>query len=226
MTGSTHKIGGFTFSLLFLWINAYLQILPIAFISIYTPFFMVGCILGALFPDIDHPKATISRYLWPIAWPIYLTQKIIRAIFKKKKTQFAKNICSTVGHRGIAHWMTIAVAYMFLILCLLVYIRGYITLDITFSIVSFFLIGTTVGNVSHVVLDLFNETGLPLFAPFSFKRIHLANVKTGTRKSKKTIFTTSPSENIFILILLGITIFLIYLNLKAIGIDIPITAIQ
>lgn len=220
MTGPTHKIGGFSFGLFFLLINSYVHFLPLAFQSIYMPFFIIGCVLGALFPDIDSPKSTISKYLWIVAWPIWLTQKIIKKLLGKKKSRLARNVCKTVGHRGIAHWLTLALAYIALILYIMnnETIKNMFTLEIGFFIFIYFIFGTAIGNLSHIVLDSFNKTGLPLLAPFTFKRFHFANVSTGTRLNKRTIFTTSPSENAFIVILLIVTIGLIIANLYTSGI--------
>lgn len=218
MTGSTHKIGGFTFGLIFITFNLYMPTLPIMFISVLSPFFLIGCILGALFPDIDSPMSTISRLLWFIAWPIWLFQKIIRFIFKKGKSKFAKNICKTVGHRGIAHWISLALVYIVAIylLYLNVEFRNLFTFEIFFECVSAFIYGTAIGNLSHIVLDSFNDTGIPLLAPLSFKRISFAKVVTGKKKRKKSIFTDSLSENIFIIILLIICLSLLIYNFQII----------
>lgn len=221
MTGSTHKIGGFTFGMLFITLNLYLPTMPIVLFSVLTPVFLTGCILGALFPDIDHPQSTISRYLWFIAWPIWVTQSIIKGIFKNKKSTFAKNICKTVGHRGIAHWLMLAIPYLVIIVLIATFstnFRSMFSLDICFQLIAYFLYGTAVGNFSHIILDAFNDRGIALFAPFSFKRFHFARVKTGHRLNKHTIFTTSTSENVFIIILLLICVALIAYNLHILAI--------
>lgn len=214
MTGTTHKIGGLTFGLLFMSLNLYLPSMPFVLFSIFTPVFLIGCILGALIPDIDSPKSTISRMLWFVAWPIWLVQSIIRKIFKNKKSEFAKNVCRTVGHRGIAHWLSLSLLYLLIIIAIakLKMFIGYFSFEIVFEICIYFLYGTGVGYLSHIVLDEFNVTALPLLAPLSFKRTKtiFSVVTTGKHKRKKDLFTTSTSENIFIIILLIINLSLLY----------------
>ena len=226
MTGCTHKIGGFTFGLLFISLNLHLPMMPIVLFSYLTPGFLIGCILGALFADIDSPKSTISRLFWFIAWPIWVVQWIIRKIFGKGKSKFAKNICKTVNHRGIAHWLIIALAYITIIIVIAKFkiFSQLFTFETFFEITLYFIYGTAVGHLSHIVLDSFNDRGIALFAPFSFKRISFAKIVTGTRKTKKnifgrrTIYTDSKSENKFINILLLIITCLLAYNLGLIPI--------
>jgi len=33
-----------------------------------NPFFLLFAVLGALFPDIDHPKSWLGRYVKPVGW--------------------------------------------------------------------------------------------------------------------------------------------------------------
>ena len=209
MMGTTHKMGGFLFGLIVIAFGLYLPTLPISVFSIYAPIFLVGCVFGALFPDIDSPKSTISRMIWPIAWPIWIFQKVIRVIFSKKKSKFAKNICKTVGHRGIAHWLILGIIYLLIVAAISFMLKDVVdsktTKGLSIYMLLYFFYGVTIGNISHIILDTFNTTGIPLFAPFSFKRIHFANVSTGSRKNKfglNKFFTTSKSENLTIVIIM------------------------
>lgn len=45
-----------------------------------------------------------------------------------------------------------------------------------------FALGATIGYVSHIVLDLFNPMGVPILYPLSKRRLHIANIKTGTQE--------------------------------------------
>lgn len=234
MTGSTHKIGGFTFGLFCLTFNLFLPTVPVLTYVITIPSFLIGCIIGALFPDFDSPNSTISRLLWFIAWPLWVLQWIIKKtmkllefivskIFKGRENKkirnyfkaFAKNTTKAVGHRGFTHWLSLGIVYyiILLIASLIPTFQDKFSFYFCFELVVYFIYGTIIGDISHIVLDSFNDRGVALLAPFSFKRFHFAKVKTGHRLSKKTIFTTSKSENVFIVILLAICLSLIVFNL-------------
>lgn len=42
--------------------------------------------------------------------------------------------------------------------------------------------GAAIGYISHIILDLFNPMGVPVFYPISKHRVHIANIKTGTQE--------------------------------------------
>ncbi len=45
-----------------------------------------------------------------------------------------------------------------------------------------FASGATIGYISHIILDLFNPMGVPIFYPISKHRVHIANIKTGAQE--------------------------------------------
>lgn len=196
MLGKTHKIGGLAFGLIVLTtpfclpkinMNPILGIIP----------FLAGNIVGAYWPDIDDIRSTIGRKLWFISWIYFLVQKIINFCIKKPKNEILKNIKRSVNHRGFAHWLSnyiIGLLILF-IFCFLLNTNYSLTLEnikyvmngelsrewfiksLTFSIILNFIYGFFIGCISHLYFDLHNPTGLPVFAPFSFKRYSLADIK-------------------------------------------------
>ena len=84
MMGRTHKVGGAVGGLAILnTLNLCNVVVNPVFVGIP---FIAGNYIGALIPDFDQRKSTISRYLWPFVWPIWLLQSILNLIFKNSKT--------------------------------------------------------------------------------------------------------------------------------------------
>ena len=96
-----------------------------------------GCALGALLPDIDHPKSMLGSKLSPISDLLY----------------------STVGHRTLTH----SILFSFVV-GILITMAGQPSLGL----------GTFVGCISHIMLDLLSSgNGVAFLYPFYKKRIRL-----------------------------------------------------
>lgn len=200
MMGRTHKIGGAVMG--FAILNAFMitQIANINPIFAGIPF-LAANILGALICDIDSVKSTISRPLWIIAIPIFLLQKILNFLLRKSKSKLAKNIKSTVNHRGFAHW---PILYLFGICVITIFAiltnqSDFVTNDsvgtimtkfypIIRTVIISFLYGLCTGALSHILLDAFNPSGVPLLAPLSFRRISFGSINTGRDSKSEMIF--------------------------------------
>lgn len=223
--GKTHKIGGAVIGLIILDAILILKIADINPFFHCIPF-IVANIIGALLCDIDSINSTISRYLWIIAIPIWLLQKIMGLIFRNPKSKIAKNLKSTVNHRGFAHW---PIVYIFGILLITVFSMVF---DVLFmpntetlgngllikiypylkGAIIAFLYGLCTGALSHILLDAFNDRGVPLFAPFSFKRKRFMHIATRSKAEKKFKFFLKILCVLFAGILFGL-----YFNLLGRG---------
>lgn len=135
-----------------------------------TGLVFVGGSIGATLSDLDHPNSKIRRF--------------IRKLFTGN-AQPTKSY--SPNHRREPHmpfyWL--------------------LTFGIIFSIIKnpvilMFLIGTAIGVFSHLLIDLFNPLGIPLYGPFSKKKVSLFFIKTG-----------SVGETIFMLLLTGLQIYLV-----------------
>lgn len=206
MMGKTHKIGGAAAAFTVFATDLYIPNIEMGLLNINSLPFFIGCIFGSLVPDFDSKNSIISRKLWFIGWPIYLIQKLVNYILRNKNGKLAKKIKATINHRGIAHWLSLSLVYLFL----LIIISNKLILDtenpllfynILVPLISYFIYGIIIGMISHIILDSFNESGTYLLAPIFFVRISLGKVKTGEN---------SPSEKRFklklILVLLGLMV--------------------
>lgn len=145
MTGKTHIIGGVAMAAATsLYSGIFFPDSASSIIAYST--FLVAAGAGAIFPDIDKRKSTISNK-HPIA------SFFIRLF---------------LTHRGFTHSLT------FLLLC------GCFLFFIT-PLVPFYscqlMTGFMIGLGSHIILDSFNEKGVPLFYPYK-KMFHFASIRT------------------------------------------------
>jgi inner membrane protein len=108
---------------------------------------------GSILPDIDHPTSTISKKFTLLSIPY----RILQFIFGKFKS--TKHF---VGHRGITH------SLLFLSIPIII---GLFFVTNEWIVVGLF--GLSVGILSHLVMDMFNPTGVPLLLPLSKHKFRL-----------------------------------------------------
>ncbi len=149
MKGTTHIVGGVGTALLF---QAYTNY------GDANSVFFIGTILGSLFPDIDS-KGLIAKPGKLLRIRSKATRDTINSI-----GGFISNIIQKfTEHRGFFHWPVLGIMILLL---------GY-------DIDNYFLFYFGLGFLSHCFLDSLNEMGIPILAPFSLKRYHLAKIKYG-----------------------------------------------
>jgi inner membrane protein len=106
---------------------------------------IVCAILGAILPDIDHPKSVIGRIF-----------KIISVPLERR-----------YEHRTITHSLigwAIASAIFALIITIPSFVIGYLSFDI-WALVPRWLAAFSIGYLSHLILDMFNRRGSQMFWP-------------------------------------------------------------
>lgn len=175
MTGRTHDLAGFT-------------LLNIVFVSVTLPtmtlstavgaFSMV--FIGALTPDIDQPTADLWRRL-PAG---NIIGRIISPILG--------------SHRMISHSFIGIGIFAYGSYLLFQRLASIILLDM--SIIWY---GFMIGFVSHLLIDLLNKEGLPLFFPFPFKvgfpPLKRLRLKAGGMIEKTIVFPTLMIINAYII---------------------------
>lgn len=148
MDYKTHRIGGVCAGIIF----SAITITPInpSEKIVYSAAVIVGSVVGSLIPDLDHPKSVIGKRFKPIS----------------------KGISKAFGHRGITHSPMALVVYSMLMLKLTKTPKEYYELLFQYG-----AIGSAVGYLSHLVLDMLTVGGIPLFYPISKKRFKLAKFR-------------------------------------------------
>ena len=154
MMGSTHRIGGM--------LAGFLAAGQCQDTGAGSLVILAGALAGSLLPDIDNPHSTISGKLPVLSLAVNTGQGIIRAASRLLPGRAGKNIRSMAGHRGIFH--SLFFPALLLILCRMKPGAA--------------MWGLLAGMLSHLLLDAL-AGGVPLFMPFSVKRIRIAGIKTG-----------------------------------------------
>ncbi len=149
-----------------------------------------GSILGSLLPDIDKKESTIGRKLWFISWPIYFFRLIIKLfsiISPRMFRSFFNKVHKNTGHRYLAHslitWAIISFWFIWGCFTLGNYISSMFRVDFYINSIDIhevikkvlyaFSLGTSIGMLSHIVLDLLTKEGIAIFAPIYDKRFKL-----------------------------------------------------
>lgn len=135
-----------------------------------------GGAMGAMFPDIDSPTSKIRRG--------------IRKVFTGNPNTEKRMI----NHRREPHMPLIWA--LILGVCLYIFKNSFATI---------FICGMIAGVFSHLILDMFNPTGIPLWGPFRKKKVHIMNIKTN-----------SWGENVICILLIILEIYLLFFSSMAI----------
>lgn len=114
--------------------------------------FITGSYIGSMIPDIDHPNSFIGKKFKIISWSVNKTFK----------------------HRGFIHSPLFWLIYTIFTMFISNYFQG-------FSQILYyqFCLGSSIGFLSHLLLDSLTLSGIPLLYPLSKKSFRLAKFRTG-----------------------------------------------
>lgn len=198
MTGKTHMLGGIAFGAAGAVIANI--VLPETLPNAQAGVLIMGSAVGALIPDIDHPSSIISRKI-PLISILYrmvaFVDKCIAKIFNAKYS---------MGHRGITHSL---IPTTILLALLLVFGK-----DLQ---VFLLLLGLIIGCYSHIVFDMLNPSGVPIFLPFSRKRVRLIPKQLAIPTKNVSDKSNAWKENAFAVLTLVIDAVLIFILMKGAG---------
>lgn len=154
MNYKAHRVGGVCFGVVASCLICQTPITPQKLVLSST--LVAGAYIGSLIPDIDHPNSFLGKKV-----------KIISVVINK-----------IFGHRGITHTPLICFLFGALLLLLGSYFNG-----LSQIIYSQFAIGIIVGYLSHLIMDGFTISGIPLLYPLTKKNynlsLNLIRFKTG-----------------------------------------------
>lgn len=163
MMAATHRLGGLAAGVA---VAVALHAEPIE-----SSVIIAGAVLGSLIPDIDNRNSSISRRWRVLSLVVTVGQAVIRGMSNLFPVRQKNYIRSLIGHRGITHSFVPVVALP-LITALISYSIGYAEDGFCAAL------GLAAGILSHLLFDML-AGGVPLFMPFSVKRVKLAAIKTG-----------------------------------------------
>jgi inner membrane protein len=167
MTGTSHRLGGILAGL------GTISLLQAADIT-SQGVILGAAVIGSLLPDIDNAQSTISYKVPLVRGIVGLMQGAIRMLSGLLPNKQRRYVRSLIGHRGITHSLVFAAAMPGMVL-----VAGRMLHHVLYT--PYFNMaawGIMAGVLSHILLDIFSN-GVPLFLPFSVKRITAARIKTG-----------------------------------------------
>lgn len=104
-------------------------------------------------------------------------------------------ISKLTTHRGVTHTLLFPA---------LLFVAAYFTN--TWSVLPTFLFGMIVGWIAHIIADLFNSKGVPLFWPLFREKVHIASFKTDN-ETHQVIFIALWEAVIICLLLIHFGVF-------------------
>lgn len=119
---------------------------------------MVLCGIGALVPDLDHPKGRLTNSLGPVTRVLsWVVLRMAKAVYMATKTKLDPQ--TTNGHRGFTHTPVFAA---------LVAVGAWGALEATSARPFAVLAGAALGAgcIAHLCGDSLTNSGVPWFAPF------------------------------------------------------------
>lgn len=132
---------------------------------------LAGSMLGCILPDIDNSHSSISRKWRFVSLLVTVGQAVIRGFSNFFPAKQKKYIRSMIGHRGLLHSL-VPVTLMPPAGVILGQAAGSLQTG------KYIDAGLEAGILSHLLFDMLSG-GVPLFMPFSVRRITLAHIKTG-----------------------------------------------
>lgn len=153
--------------------------------SLFNAIPIIACSsAGSYMPDIDHVGSKLGKKLPILSWPISGMAKLFNWLYKSTKLKIFSHFAEMFAHRGILH----APLFWSLIFGLIFYcVSPLITVTLAAELFNYAMIGLIVGIGGHLLADMLNPTGIPIFMPFFNKKFRIAKIRTG-----------SQSESIFL----------------------------
>lgn len=158
MNYKTHRVGGLCIS--FLASNLMFSGNYSAEKLVLGSVLIAGAYIGSIIPDIDHPNSYIGKRFKIVSWSV-------------------SKMC---GHRGFIHSPLFWLIYTIFTMFISTYFKGFS------QIVYYqFAMGSSLGFLSHLLLDSLTVSGIPLLYPFSKRMFRIAKFRTEKDEVKVTV---------------------------------------
>ena len=136
----------------------------------------LGIVAGSVFPDIDEPQSYIGR---KTSVEVFNTRIGLSSVIK-----------GIFGHRGFTHSL-LATLFVFIPYFLMLgYTSQLDQMGLIERFITQILMGLGFGYLFHILGDMFSKSGVPLFMPFTSKKIAIP-LYTTQHFSEKVIFGLS-----------------------------------
>ena len=174
MNGKTHQLVGLTGG-----------VLASAFMIQYNIFPPYDCLallamssVGSFLPDIDHTGSTAGKRAPILSYPIHGLSKLFSLLYKKSKWNIFDKLSEMFSHRGICHSPLL---WIVLFLPMFMFIPPLIVVSWIKPLVIAGIIGLAIGVGLHLIADMLNPTGIPLFMPIFNHKFSIGKIVTGSK---------------------------------------------
>lgn len=174
MNGKTHQLVGLTGSILTSAILYKIGVFDIP-ASLAT---VAMSSIGSYIPDIDHVGSKAGKKVPILSYPIKGLSSLFSWLYKKTRCKVFDRISEWFEHRGIFH---APLFWMLIFIPLFIFIPPLITHELVQHMVIGGLFGLALGVVLHLLADMLNPTGIPLFMPIIHTKFRLARIVTGSK---------------------------------------------
>jgi membrane-bound metal-dependent hydrolase YbcI (DUF457 family) len=103
--------------------------------------------------------------------------KLFKFLYSKTKWNIFKHFGEMFEHRGILHAPLFWALIFGLIFCC---ISPLIVLPLAAELFNYAMVGLIIGIGGHLLADMLNPTGIPIFMPFVNKKFRFAKIRTGS----------------------------------------------
>ena len=175
MNGKTHQIVGIT-----LGVAASTILHKTTGMSLFNAIPLIACSsAGSYIPDIDHVGSKLGKKLPILSWPISCMSKLFKFLYSQTKWKIFNHFGEMFEHRGILHAPLFWSLVFGLIFC---FVSPLITVALAAELFNYAMIGLIIGIAGHLLADMLNPTGIPIFMPFFNKKFRFARIRTGSQE--------------------------------------------
>lgn len=134
--------------------------------------------VGSYVPDIDHTGSVAGKRVALFSYPIRWISKLFSWLYRKTKLRLFDKISEMFAHRGIFHapifWAAVFIP-------LFVFVPPLIVHSFARGLVEAGIIGLLIGVSLHMLADMLNPTGIPLFMPLFNHKFSIGKIVTGSK---------------------------------------------
>ena len=160
---------------------------------------IVGSAVGSYVPDVDHIGSVAGKKVPIVSWPIKGLYHLFDTLYDSTKLKIFRKLSNMFTHRGLFH---APLFWLLLFVPTFLFLTPLIADDFIHNVVSAGLFGLLAGIFLHLLADMLNPTGIPLFMPICDKKFRLARIVTGS--GGEIIFRVCM---VIVLVLVGILSF-------------------
>jgi membrane-bound metal-dependent hydrolase YbcI (DUF457 family) len=134
--------------------------------------------VGSYIPDIDHTGSVAGKRIALVSYPIRWISRIFSWLYRKTKFKLFDKISEMFAHRGIFHS---PIFWAIVFIPLFMFVPPLVTHSFARGLVEAGFVGLAIGVILHMLADMLNPTGIPLFMPLFNHKFSIGKIVTGSK---------------------------------------------